>query len=922
MGMGRGTTRRAVWGGVLGVAGLLLPFATGVQAQTKYTNERLTVLDPTRVLRADSSDAPTSVAIGGCVTDNDCDDGLGCTQNRCVSGICSVSSIPGCVACEPGHDCVPVELVFIMDTSGSMRDEATALCGQINDVVADLEDLGASVAPTLLGITNTGDISFACLEDDVVTLLGSTVPGTMDTCAFPGAESSFESWGPATAIVAANFPWTPGSTRIIVPLSDEGPCNGNRPDGCNDPGDDRDSITNAGLVAVANGVVVSPVTGTGSDACVVSLAQALASSTGGTAIQTTDAQTDMSAAITEIVLATCVADPSCDDGSVCTDDDTCIDGACVGTPNFDVVTSCCDPVSGDVETIDDEDVCTDDVCDATTGMVSHLPSDGSVSCDDGNICTVNDVCDGAGGCAGTDVNDIACASDADCFGSSCDLTSGFCVCTSTPELCLTVLDPRSGLSCHAAGDTVTVDIELGFSTNVIAGADLFFSYNPAILRFESIVPGALVDASSPYELELFREIDEVAGTVFYAVGIGLGGFGSQGPTTMARVQFTALSACQSDELCWLGGNPKRTTLSDMMGVVVPFEPCCSGDIFVNSTETSIACPSSAVLTADPGSASQTLLWNPVSASSDCQETIDVSCSAMHSNDAQIDQLIESGGLFPGGISSFSCSAVDACGVTSSCEWSVEVQAITLVEVDLELSPPMISGQDGTALERCIEFELYSNCSTAPVVVSRTVEFGPPFNLQGRAVGVTFEVPPGDYQCITARDPLHTIQSVSGLTVGNGRFQASFTGDPQFGGNWLINGNLDGNDAIDVLDFGVFVDFHNTAQAPDTPCGTSGVHADFNGDGFVDTRDWQFISDHLEMTDMVSCCQASGIAGSSTLTEISVEALIASGLGRLTIADLNRDGWVDQADVALFGADGFSPKAHLRRTRDPRRRQGE
>ena len=104
------------------------------------------------------------------------------------------------------------------------------------------------------------------------------------------------------------------------------------------------------------------------------------------------------------------------------------------------------------------------------------------------------------------------------------------------------------------------------------------------------------------ELELFREIDEVAGTGFYAVGINLGGFGSQGPTTLARVQFTALTACQSDELCWLGGNPKRTTLADMMGLVVPFEPCCSGDIFVNSAETTLTCPSSAVLTADPGSA--------------------------------------------------------------------------------------------------------------------------------------------------------------------------------------------------------------------------------------------------------------------------------------------------------------------------------
>ncbi len=699
---------------VVGV--LLVPLAAQAQTQTKYTGDRMRVFDPIRTLRAVVPSSPASVAVGGCLVDGDCEDGLACTLNTCSNSICSVSQIPGCVPCEPGYDCAPVELVFIMDTSGSMRDEAAALCGQISDVVTQLETLGATITPTVLGITNTGNISFACLEDDVVSLLGPTVPGSPDTCAFPGADSSFESWGPATAIVAANFAWTPGSTRVIIPMSDEGPCNGTRPDGCNDPGDDRDSITNAGTVAVANGVIVSPVTGTGSDACVVTLAESLATATGGIAIQTNDAATDMASAITEIVLSTCTLDPSCDDGSVCTDGDSCVGGSCTGTPNYDTTTSCCDPLLGDIVPIDDGEVCTDDVCDVETGMVSHLPSDGSVTCDDGFFCTANDVCDGAGGCAGTDINQISCASDNDCFGSSCDLTTGVCVCMSTPELCLNILDPR-GQACHAAGETLTVDIELGYSTNFISGADLFFQYDPMVLEFQSIIPGSYVDETSPYELELFSEIDETEGTVFYAVGINLGGFGSQGPTTLARVQFTTLMACQSDELCWLDGNPKRTTLADMMGLVVPFEPCCSGEFFINSSESTITCPDNAVLTAEPGSAGQTLRWNAVSASSDCQETIDVTCTAAHSDGVEIGQLIDTGGLFPVGTSSFSCTSVDTCGSSNSCAWSIQVEESTLVEVDLEVSPQMSSGQDGTTLDRCIEFELYSNCSTAPVVIS-------------------------------------------------------------------------------------------------------------------------------------------------------------------------------------------------------------
>ncbi len=46
--------------------------------------------------------------------------------------------------------------------------------------------------------------------------------------------------------------------------------------------------------------------------------------------------------------------------------------------------------------------------------------------------------------------------------------------------------------------------------------------------------------------------------------------------------------------------------------------------------------------------------------------------------------------------------------------------------------------------------------------------------------------------MTARDPLHTLRSVSALDIVDGRYMAIFKGDPTFGENWLIGGNLDGN----------------------------------------------------------------------------------------------------------------------------------
>lgn len=812
---------------------------------------------------------------------------------------------PNCVSCEPGYNCPPVELVFIVDTSGSMRDEADALCSQINSIVNELASLGVNVAPTLLGITNTGDAySFGCLDDDVVNLLGSDVPGFWDTCVFPGGDADFESWGPATAIVAESFDWNPAATKFIVPISDEAPCNGSRPNGCNDPGDDRDSITNAASVALLDGVIVSPIVGTGSDACTIMLAQSIAQQTGGEAHVLADAAADLRDAILGTVLAACELDTSCDDLSACTTDDACVNGRCAGTPTYNVDAICCDPRTGNLVELDDGNDCSDDVCDPTTGQVTHSESDIGTPCDDLSECTYDDFCDDAGVCVGNQVDGMPCKSDADCHGQSCDLDSGTCVCSDTPKLCLSVRDPSAGVGCHKVGDEVVVDINLGYSTNVIVGGDLYFSYDPSILRFDSIVPGQAVDPTSPFALEIFRSIDQNAGTVYFSTGIDLGGYGTRGPTLMAQVRFTALTACASDELCWQSNNPKHTKLSNNKGQAVEFESCCSGPIYIDSSNFDFTCPQSAVLNAAPGAPGPVRTWDAPTASSDCENQMDVKCTATHSDGFNIDALIPNGGRFPSGTSSFTCTASNECGQAGECSWTIEATGVQPVIVDLELSPTITSGQDGTTLKRCIEFELYSNCSTDPVVISKTIDFGPPFDLQGQAIGVELDVPPGDYQCITARDPLHSIRSVSPMVVQGDHYYASFKGDPHFGGNWLVCGNLDGNGAIDVMDFGLFVDFYETAAATDTPCGTGGVHADFNGDGYVDDADWQFISDHLDTIDSPSCCSTT--AGIEPMvSEISVRELKSLGLDELIKADLNGDGLLNRTDVELFEAQGIS-----------------
>ncbi len=215
-------------------------------------------------------------------------------------------------------DCPPVDVVFIMDTSGSMDNEAVALCASITQVTADLTALGLTVSSSFLGITQTPGGDYACLTDNVLNMLGAPVPGSPAACC-PDLDQ-YEDWGPATAIVAARFPWTANAIRVIVPISDEGAEHGNT---CSDPGNDRDAITNTIAVANANNVIVSPITaasGSSSHPCVIALATDLAAGTGGVSFASVDPDADLPGAIQALVLAACESVSDCNDNGIA---DTC-----------------------------------------------------------------------------------------------------------------------------------------------------------------------------------------------------------------------------------------------------------------------------------------------------------------------------------------------------------------------------------------------------------------------------------------------------------------------------------------------------------------------------------------------------------------------------------------------------------------------
>ena len=223
---------------------------------------------------------------------------------------CNEDGIPDeCAACPP------LDLVFLMDTSGSMFDEGVALCDSIASVVAELAGRGITLNPEILAIApyDVADLP-PCVTDinqSVAAEYDGTVPGDNGSC--PGtlvaedhepSSDKDENWGSATAIIAERYSWTPGAIRVIVPISDEGACLGG-PGDCETGSDDRDAVANAVSIANQNNVVVSPISADYSSDCVIALTNELADGTGGSAFSSDVAAEDLPLAISSLVEEIC-----------------------------------------------------------------------------------------------------------------------------------------------------------------------------------------------------------------------------------------------------------------------------------------------------------------------------------------------------------------------------------------------------------------------------------------------------------------------------------------------------------------------------------------------------------------------------------------------------------------------------------------
>ena len=382
-----------------------------------------------------------------------CDDGSACTAGDvCVDGACA-GALVGCDddepctddGCDPQTGCAHAPRTGVVCDDGSACTSGDAcLAGACVGAPVSCDDGdpctdddcdtagGCTHAPTSGGSCDDGSLCTADDACDVGACVGAAIPcDDGDACTADGCDPA----AGCTHAGATGGVCDDGSLCTADDACDGGACVG-VPVGC----DDGDPCTEDGC-SEESGCLHAPHSGgacndgsscTVDDTCVDGACH-------GTGVPCTDDDPctddvcDAAGGCTHVPRS----DVPCNDGLACTAADVCTDGACAG-----VAVSC-----------DDGDPCTDDSCDPASGCV-HAPATGA-PCDDGSPCTVGDACqDGA--CA-PGPSACACETDADCEpyddGDPC---TGALHCDTSGGAPACVPDPATVVVCPPVGENPCV----------------------------------------------------------------------------------------------------------------------------------------------------------------------------------------------------------------------------------------------------------------------------------------------------------------------------------------------------------------------------------------------------------------------------------------------------------------------------------
>ncbi len=272
------------------------------------------------------------------------------------------------------------------------------------------------------------------------------------------------------------------------------------------------------------------------------------------------------------------------------------------------------------------------------------------------------------------------------------------------------------------------------------------------------------------------------------------------------------------------------------------------------------------------------------------------CTAIPVITGARDDLAALNAPYPSGTTTVTWTATDCAGNASSCNQVIVVNPVNTFNATVEETGL------NNASTRCITFEFWNGACTPAATLTGDVAF------TASGIGsITLNVPCafGPYTAITVRDAKHSLRRTSAGAANFGisgpAYYADFTAATS---KALEQGNLNDDEYVDILDAGTFLGQYNSTPGGSSPCGFSGAHADFNGDGGpVDAGDFTFIQlAFLHFRDLDPC--GATLAGNGPVTDISVDDAMARGLRDVAMMDYNLDGRVNAADIAYIAVHGL------------------
>lgn len=103
------------------------------------------------------------------------------------------------------------------------------------------------------------------------------------------------------------------------------------------------------------------------------------------------------------------------------------------------------------------------------------------------------------------------------------------------------------------GESIGVSLVLGSGDPFIVGGQFAVRYDPNALTYDGVSAGTMCDAASPFGQIGSLELDEANGELLLSVVVPIGQSGTQGPATLACMDFvvasqTASEVCVIDEI--------------------------------------------------------------------------------------------------------------------------------------------------------------------------------------------------------------------------------------------------------------------------------------------------------------------------------------------------------------------------------------